>query len=590
MALKTFYEILAVAKNATEEEIKVSYRKLAIKYHPDKNRNNPEAAERFKDITEAYETLRDPVKRKRYDTDLSRPQSSAQQQAGIKRGFAAAGGHPKFDLAEALRVFMSNIRMDSALRETFEFNAGHQEPSQGQNRRITLPLTLHEIATGIQKTIKIHHKKTCATCKGAGCPGGKLELTVCQQCGGRGVVRYIGQDKNSKCSVCFGCGKVPKDVCPSCKGEGRIDGETVISVAIAKGIAEGNTLILKGMGDAGFRGGMPGDFMIYIEEEENPHFRRLGYNLETDTAISHITAILGGQATVQTLAGEVKSITVPAGTQPEMLFCLKNMGLPIYNGSGSGDLFVRIHVQLPVKLGEKELKLYKEIAMLMDQRGPERAYEKAGKYYIVKIDPREASAHFQSSFDTAHLLLDADSVVAFDMKGINVFDSISTGFLMRVCKRMRERNEPVVLINGGPEIRESISLLSIESFVEFKDTVDDLPSEDAPEENDKFIRRINGSYIIYAGTGTFSPALFDNVRVRQLLSETGNSVGLDLREISTVTSMAIGAWIRSLKEAKKNNAELFLLSPSLHVQKVLKETNLNNLFRIVDRMEETKTV
>jgi molecular chaperone DnaJ len=578
MAIKTYYETLAVTKTATDDEIKVSYRKLAIKFHPDKNKGDTGAADRFKDITLAYETLRDPGKRKRYDTDISR--------TGVKKGPAVSGDRPKFDLAEALRVFMTNMRVDSSLRETFEHDVNVYEPSHGQNRRISLPLTLNEIAAGVQKTIKIRHKKQCLTCKGTGSRSGKLELTACRQCDGRGIVRYEGQENISKCNVCAGSGKVPENICVACKGEGRVDGETTVSVNIAKGIAEGNTLTLKGMGDAGLRGGVPGDFLFYIEEEENPHFRRKGYNLETDCVVSLLTSVLGGQATARSLAGETIVFSVPAGTQPEALFCIKGKGLPLYQGQGAGNLYARIHVQVPTKLSGEELKLYEEISLLSARHKSDKAYEKIGRFYLVKFNPDEAPAHFESSFDTIKVLLDAGSPVAIDLRGILFFDSMSIGSLVNVCKRLQKQNERLILLGASPEVRETFSLVNIEELLDFVESPAEIEQEEAEESNSEFIRNVNGAYLIYAGIGTFSPSLFEDQKVRQLLNKTGNRVGLDLREITSVTSLIIGTWVRLWKETKNNGVELFLFAPSPNILKVLKETNLHNLFRIVEGTKE----
>lgn len=352
MTARDYYEVLGVPRGASTEEIKRAYRKQALENHPDRNPDNKEAEERFKAATEAYDILSDPDKRARYDRF---------GHAGVRSG---AAGAVDFDLADALRTFMR----DFGGLGGFDFFGGgrRQDDRRGSDLEVRISLTLVEIATGIKKQLKLRKLVTCEECRGSGARKGS-EASTCTTCGGRGEVRqvsrsFFGQFINvSVCPSCEGAGQTISDPCLSCRGEGRVPGEATVSVNVPAGIAHGNYIQLRGLGEAGRRGGEPGDVIAVIEEKEHEIFVRKGKDLLMDLAVTYTKAVLGGEEEIPTLDGTV-SIDIPGGIQPGKILRLRGKGLPALRDPRRGDILVRLRIWVPESPGKEEKKLLRELA------------------------------------------------------------------------------------------------------------------------------------------------------------------------------------------------------------------------------------
>lgn len=384
MAKRDYYEVLGVPRTASADEIKKAYRQLALKYHPDRNPGNKEAEEKFKEAAEAYEVLSDPEKRRRYD------------QLGHE-GMRGTNFREFHDISDIFSTF-SDIFGSSfggglfeevfgGARETRRRTVHVGEP--GSDLRVTLSLTLEEIASGVEKKIKVKRYKTCDACSGSGAEPGSGK-TTCPQCGGSGELRQVsrsmfGQFVNiTTCPTCGGEGRIIRQPCKVCHGEGRVHGESTIKVNVPAGVAEGNYLTLPGQGDAGRRGGPPGDLIVVIHELEHPYFTRQGDDIIYDLLISFPTAALGGQVEIPTLTGKAR-LTIEPGTPAGRVLRMRERGIPHLNGRGRGDQLVRLNVWVPTKLNAREKQLLKELA--------EQEH----------INPTEAdkSAHAKSIFDRA---------------------------------------------------------------------------------------------------------------------------------------------------------------------------------------------
>ncbi len=360
MTKRDYYEILSVGKNSTTDEIKTSYRKLAMKYHPDKNPGNAEAEEKFKELAEAYEILSDPNKRQRYD------------QFGHQ---GVNGGAHGFDNINDIFSQFGDIfgRGGSSGGSIFdEFFGGSQRGSrreqnnQGSDMKINLKLTLEEIAEGVEKTIKVKKLKTCTKCEGSGAKS-KSGYSKCSHCNGTGEIRQatrsiFGQFINvSMCNYCGGEGRIIKEKCDECNGDGRVRSESTIKVTVPHGVSEGNYIPLRGQGNAGLRGGHPGDLLVFIEEEQHKDFIRneddIYYNLE----VSIVDAIMGADVVVPTLNGKAK-LSVEPGTESGKLLRMKDKGIKHLNAHGRGDQIVRVNIHIPKKITAKEKELLKELS------------------------------------------------------------------------------------------------------------------------------------------------------------------------------------------------------------------------------------
>jgi molecular chaperone DnaJ len=358
MTKRDYYEILGVSRTATVEEVKASYRKLAMKYHPDRNPGNKEAEEKFKECAEAYEVLKDPQKRQRYD--------QFGHQGVNSTGFQ--GFDNINDIFSQFSDIFGGFGGGSIFDDLFGQRRGAQRSSgvDGNDLKITVSLTLEEIAEGVEKTLKVKHYKECQTCEGSGAkPGSGYDK--CSNCNGSGEIRQVsrsvfGQFINvSMCPRCNGEGRIIKDKCEECHGEGRLKTESTIKVNIPAGVSQGNYIPMRGYGDSGTRGGRTGSLLVFIEEAEHEHFVRDGDDVLLDLDISITDAVLGADVIVPTLAGKAK-ITIEQGTQPGDILRMKDKGIKHLNSHGRGDQLVRVNVHIPSKVSSKEKTMLKELA------------------------------------------------------------------------------------------------------------------------------------------------------------------------------------------------------------------------------------
>lgn len=365
---RDYYEVLGIARGASDDEIKKAYRKVAMQHHPDRNPDDKSAEARFKEATEAYEVLRDAQKRARYDQFGHAGVGGATSQGG-------GGFEGSWDLADALRSFMRDFGGDSGggFEDLFGGSGGRSRggPSRGDDLQVRLPLTLEEVATGIEKKIRVKHLKRCATCDGR---GGKGE-GACSQCQGRGQVRRVqqtifGQFVNvSACPKCDGEGSTVKEPCRTCGGDGRVSETETVSVKVPAGVASGNYIPLRGLGDAGRRGGPPGDLIVHIEEKPHDVFERHQEDLHILVPVSFATLALGGKVEVPLLGGGSHTLDVAAGTASGHTARVRGKGLAGLRG-GRGDLHVQVRVWVPGKLSAAERKLLEELRKAEGQRPP----------------------------------------------------------------------------------------------------------------------------------------------------------------------------------------------------------------------------
>jgi len=353
-----FYELLGVGRDAGEDEIKRAYRRLAMEYHPDRN-PSPDAAAKFREIAEAYEVLVDAEQRARYDR---------YGEAGLSGG---AGGFHHVDLAEALRIFMRDFGGMGGLGGLESLFGGGGSPAEsrrGQDIRVTVKLTLQEVATGAKRVVKLKTQLRCETCGGSGGAKGSRP-TSCTTCGGSGEVRraarsVFGQFVSvAACPTCGGEGAIITNPCEVCRGEGRTRGERSVSVDIPAGVSSNNYITLRGQGAAGPRNGPNGDLLVIIEVKDDERFERVGDDLSLDLPLSFSQAALGTSVTVPTPYGDER-LAVPAGIQSGTVLRVKGKGLPRLGQSGAGDLNVRIHVWTPETLTGEQRRLLEEFAKI----------------------------------------------------------------------------------------------------------------------------------------------------------------------------------------------------------------------------------
>ncbi|HEY4305740.1 MAG TPA: molecular chaperone DnaJ [Gemmatimonadaceae bacterium] len=352
-----YYATLEVQKAASDEEIKKSYRKLAMTYHPDRNNGSKEAEERFKEITEAYDVLRDPQKRAAYDR---------YGDAGLRGGNA---GFHHVDLSEALGIFMRDFGGFGGLDDLFgNVRQSSNGPRAGQDVKVTIPLTLEEVATGVDKKINIKLLDPCDKCEGSGAePGSKSE--TCKTCQGAGEVRraqrsFFGQVVTvAPCPTCRGEGRIIQTPCKKCRGEGRMRSDHELTVQIPAGVASGQYMTLRGVGNTGTRGGPRGDVHVVFEVADDPRFERDGEDLYTEILVTYPQLVLGTELSVPTVSSHF-ALTLPENTQSGHVFHLRGKGLPRVNGGGSGDLHVRVQLWTPDRLTDEERQLIERLAEL----------------------------------------------------------------------------------------------------------------------------------------------------------------------------------------------------------------------------------
>lgn len=379
MAKRDYYEVLGVNRDADADEIKKSYRKLAVKYHPDKNPGDHAAEERFKELGEAYEALSDPQKRAAYD-QYGHAAFDARQRAS--RGFGAGGGfHDPFDIFK--EVFGGG---SSSIFETIFGSGGGDRsgPQRGDDLRYDLEITLEEAAAGCEKEISVSKLDRCDTCGGSGAEKGSSAKT-CPTCGGRGQVlmsRGIFSIAQT-CPHCKGHGRILEKPCKTCHGEGRQERNSKIKLKIPPGVDSGTRLRSSGNGEAGFRGGTQGDLYVILHVAAHEIFQRDGDDLHCEVPVSFVQAALGSEIEVPTLAGKAV-IKIPAGTQSGATFRVKGKGVKNLQGYGHGDLHARVQVEVPTRLSAEQKAKLEEFAALCDGREMPIAqsfFEKAKKFF-----------------------------------------------------------------------------------------------------------------------------------------------------------------------------------------------------------------
>jgi molecular chaperone DnaJ len=360
---RDYYEVLAVSRTATEEEIKRAYRKLAVKFHPDKNPDDPHAEEKFKELGEAYDILMDGNKRAAYDRF---------GHAAFAQGTAGPGGgfHDPFDIFR--EVFGGGG--GGGIFESF-FGGGAPSDRQGRQRgsdlRYDMQISLEEAAFGVDKEIEVRKLDTCAQCNGQGAEPGSRTIN-CPACGGRGqVISSRGFFQVSQtCPRCRGVGQIIEKPCRTCAGEGRVENTSRIKLKIPAGIADGSRLRSSGNGEAGIRGGAAGDLYVVIHIKEHAIFQREEDNLYCEVPISFTLAALGGEIAVPTLEGKA-NLKVPAGTQSGQVFKLRGKGVANVNQRDRGDLLARLLVEVPTRLnGEQRQKLEEFAALCGEENTP----------------------------------------------------------------------------------------------------------------------------------------------------------------------------------------------------------------------------
>ncbi len=369
---RDYYEILGLGKDADAAAIKSAYKKLAIKYHPDKNPGDKSAEEKFKEASEAYGVLSDAQKKAQYDRF---------GHAGMNMG--GGGGPQGFSNFEDIFSAFGDIFGGADPFGGMGRRRGRSGPPRGSDLQIQLSLTLKEIATGVTKKIQLKRYGKCRTCDGAGGTGKE----TCGTCGGQGQVRrvqnsFFGQVVNvTTCPDCSGSGQRMKTLCSACSGQGRVQEEVTLPVEIPAGVEEGQYLTLRGEGHRGPQGGAAGDLIVIIHEKHDERFERRGLDLHTTAEIPFTTAALGGTIRVPTLDGEVE-LKVPAGTQTEKLMRLRGKGMPELHGGVHGHLYVKVHVTVPQTLGTRETELLKELQTLWEGPQPKGFADKAKSFFL----------------------------------------------------------------------------------------------------------------------------------------------------------------------------------------------------------------
>ena len=363
-----FYSTLGVARDVSDDDIKKAYRKLAMQYHPDRNNGSKDAEERFKAITEAYDVLRDPQKRAAFDR---------YGEAGLRGGTA---GFHHVDLSEALNIFMKDFGGFAGLGDMFGGGGGERRGAgarTGSDVKLAVPLTLAEVATGVEKTLTLKLLDACDKCGASGAEPGSTAQR-CGTCGGQGEVRraqrsFFGQFVSvAPCPTCSGEGTVIASPCRKCRGEGRIRGEQTIRFTVPPGVATGQYMSLQGQGNAGPRGGGRGDLLAVFDVEDDERFERDGEDLYCEVLVTYPQLALGGDVEAPAVTGTV-SLRVPAGTQSGQVFHLRGRGLPRVNAGGVGDLHVRVQLWTPDALGAEEDALVRQLAALPDRRPRSRS-------------------------------------------------------------------------------------------------------------------------------------------------------------------------------------------------------------------------
>lgn len=370
---KDYYEVLELSKGAQEADIKKAYRRLAKQYHPDVNSGNKEAEAKFKELSEAYSVLSDSEKRSQYD----RFGHEAFNAGGGGSGFSGFEGFGFGGLDDLFENFMGGGFGRSKTKKT--------GPQRGNDLQYAMEITFHEAAFGVTKDLNLTRMQACGTCNGSGAkPGTNPEN--CKQCNGTGQVRYsqstpFGQFVNVKaCDVCRGEGKIIIHPCEACNGKGRISKNSKISINIPAGIDEGQTISLRGEGEPGLRGGSTGDLFVTVHIKPHPIFKREGFDVLCDVPISFTQACLGAEIDIPTIDGKVP-YNIPEGTQTATIFKLKGKGIKHLRTNLRGDEYIRINIEVPTRLTQKQKELLRQFA---DVSGDEGLEQKKGFFNKMK--------------------------------------------------------------------------------------------------------------------------------------------------------------------------------------------------------------
>ncbi len=362
MAKRDYYEILGVGKSATQDEIKKAYRKLAMQYHPDRNPGNKEAEEKFKEAAEAYEVLSNDEKRAKYDR---------YGHSGLKGGQDFHSYQNVNDIFSHFSDIFGGAFGGSSIFDDFfggsSTHRGRQRSggTPGSDLKITLKLTLEEIATGTTKKVKIKKYNKCSSCNGTGAKSSGAFKT-CSVCNGSGEIRQVsrsifGQFVNiTTCNNCGGSGKVISDPCSNCSGDGRVHDETTIKINVPAGVYDGSYMTLRGEGNAGKNGGPAGDIIVVFEELHHEFFTRDGDNVVYELFISYPEAVMGTEVEVPTLNGKAK-LKIEPGTQPGKFLKMREKGIQHLNSHGAGDQLVKVNIHVPKNVSAKEKELLKEL-------------------------------------------------------------------------------------------------------------------------------------------------------------------------------------------------------------------------------------
>jgi molecular chaperone DnaJ len=368
MAKRDFYEILGVPKGSSAEELKKAYRSKAKELHPDRNSDNPNAENQFKEVNEAYDVLKDADKKAAYDR-----YGHAAFEGGMGGGGQRGAGGGNGDFGSAFSDVFEDLFGDFMGRGGG--GGGNRSRAQrGSDLRYNLRVSLEESFKGSQKTLTVPSSVACDTCRGTGAEGGSEPVT-CPTCSGMGKVRaqqgFFTVER--ACPTCNGQGQIVKNPCKSCGGAGRVERERSLSVNIPAGVETGTRIRLASEGEAGMRGGPSGDLYIFIEVKDHPIFQRDGVNLFCRVPVSVATAALGGEVEVPTIDGGKSRVKVPAGAQTGKQMRLRAKGMPALRGGGTGDMLIELAVETPVNLTTRQRELLREFDSLSAENNPENA-------------------------------------------------------------------------------------------------------------------------------------------------------------------------------------------------------------------------
>lgn len=355
---RDYYEVLGVNKESSEAEIKKAYRKLAKQYHPDVNQGDHTAEAKFKEVNEAYEVLSDANKRSRYD-QFGHAGTDPNFGGGYGGGFS--GGFGDFDFGNVGDIFESFFGGGGG-----KSSRNRRGPQKGADLKYAMEITFEEAAFGVERDVTINRMEVCSTCKGSGSKDGK-EATTCKHCNGTGQVQFkqntpFGQFVNVKtCDVCGGEGKIITDPCSTCSGKGRVRKAVKLKVKVPAGIDNGQSISLRGEGEPGIKGGPAGDLFLSIRVKPHSLFQRQGNDIICEMPITFVQAALGADIDIPTLDGRIRH-TVPEGTQTGSIFKVKGKGIPFIRGNGRGDLYIKVNVEVPTKLNDKQKDALREFA------------------------------------------------------------------------------------------------------------------------------------------------------------------------------------------------------------------------------------